>query len=261
MSSVAAGVEPHSVSAGVVQTAAPADVYLNISGIGKSFRGTRVIEQLDLQVGRGEFVSLLGPSGCGKTTLLRLIAGLLRADSGHILLDGHDLTRLPAHKRNVGVVFQNYALWPHLNVWHNVAYGLTMRRIRAAEKQARVASVLDLVQMGAYADRLPNQLSGGQQQRLCIARALAVDPQILLMDEPAQGLDIALRRELHHTFRRIRDDLGLPMLLVTHDISEALTLGDSLLLYSRGKIVQQGPPQQTFDNPNSKKDGMLLVLV
>jgi ABC-type polar amino acid transport system ATPase subunit len=189
-----AAAAPAGKFAAVPETAAvPADVYLNISGVSKSFRGTRVVEHLDLQVGRGEFVSLLGPSGCGKTTLLRLIAGLLRADHGKILLDGHDLTRLAAHKRNVGVVFQNYALFPHLNVADNVAFGLKARGQPPDEIKTTVSQSLALVHMENFAERSVLALSGGQQQRVAVARALAVRPSLLLLDEPFSALDRKLR--------------------------------------------------------------------
>jgi len=223
--------------------------YLDASGVHKQFRDTVVIAGLDLQVRRGEFVSLLGPSGCGKTTLLRIIAGLLPADRGRIDLDGADVTRLPAHKRQVGVVFQSYALFPHLTVAENVAFGLRARRRPAREIAETVARVLALVRLSEYAGRSIFVLSGGQQQRIAVARALAVKPKLLLLDEPLSALDRKLRETMQMELRHLLRDLGITAVFVTHDQDEALVLSDRIAVMNAGRIEQFGAPAAIYTRP------------
>ena len=217
----------------------------------KSFRGAQVIEALDLKVDRGEFVSLLGPSGCGKTTLLRLIAGLLRADHGHISLAGENLTRLPAHKRNIGVVFQNYALFPHLNVADNVAFGLRARRLPAEAISQTVKQSLALVHMDDFAERSVLALSGGQQQRVAVARALAVRPSLLLLDEPFSALDRKLRETMQVELRQLLRELAITAVFVTHDQDEALIMSDRIAVMNQGVIEQFEHPTRIYTQPKT----------
>jgi len=234
---------------GGLSGAPPASRYLDVAGVGKRFRDTVVIQGLDLAVGAGELISLLGPSGCGKTTLLRIIAGLLTADRGAIQLDGLDLTRLPAHRRNVGVVFQNYALFPHLTVADNVAFGLRARRRPAAEVETAVAHALALVQLGEYAHRPIGALSGGQQQRVAVARALAVKPRLLLLDEPLSALDRKLRETMQIELRHLLRNLGITAIFVTHDQDEALVMSDRVAVMNAGRIEQLGSPTEIYHRP------------
>jgi putative spermidine/putrescine transport system ATP-binding protein len=223
--------------------------YLDVEGVHRRFRETIVISGLDLGVTRGEFVSLLGPSGCGKTTLLRLIAGLLAADRGRILLDGVDVTQVPAHKRNVGVVFQNYALFPHLTVAENVAFGLRARGVPAAEVGPAVAQALALVRLETYARRSIFVLSGGQQQRIAVARALAVRPKLLLLDEPLSALDRKLRETMQIELRHLLRDLGITAIFVTHDQDEALVMSDRIAVMNAGRIEQFDAPATVYNRP------------
>ena len=203
-----------------------AEVYLRVAGIAKAYGGQTVIESLDVQVRRGELVSLLGPSGCGNTTLLRLIAGLVTADRGRITLGGRELASVPAHKRNVSVVFQNYALFPHLNVRENVAFGLRARGQSAQAAQPAVDEALALVRMGEYATRAVGQLSGGQQQRVAVARALVVNPDLLLLDEPFSALDRKLRETMQIELKSLLRSRGMTAIFVTHDQEGALAGSD-----------------------------------
>jgi putative spermidine/putrescine transport system ATP-binding protein len=223
--------------------------YLRVAGISKSYDGQSVIEALDFNVHRGELVSLLGPSGCGKTTLLRLIAGLVHADVGSITLGSRELSKIPAHRRNVSVVFQSYALFPHLNVADNVAFGLKARGVSAAETKSSVTDVLDLVQMSEYAQRPVTQLSGGQQQRVAVARALAVNPDLLLLDEPFSALDRKLRETMQIELRSLLRSRGMTAIFVTHDQDEALAVSDRIAVMNAGKIEHFADPATLYAQP------------
>ena len=207
------------------------------------------VDGIDLTITGGEFFSLLGPSGCGKTTTLRLIAGLEQPTSGQILLDGADVSNVPAHKRNVNTVFQSYALFPFLSVFDNVAFGLRNRRLQKQEITGRVEQALDLVQLRAYAKRRPRQLSGGQQQRVALARALVLNPAVLLLDEPLGALDAQLRRSLKVELKALQERVGITFLYVTHDQEEALTMSDRLAVMRDGRIVQIGTPHEVYEEP------------
>src|SRR5579859_1231372 len=207
------------------------------------------VDNIDLVVASGEFFSLLGPSGCGKTTTLRLIAGFEQPTTGRVLLDGGDVTNLPPNKRNVNTVFQSYALFPFLNVFENVAFGLRNRGVDRTTIRQRVGEVLELVHMSAYERRRPSQLSGGQQQRVALARALVLGPAVLLLDEPLGALDAKLRRSLKVELKALQERVGITFLYVTHDQEEALTMSDRLAVMRAGRIVQLGGPQQIYDEP------------
>jgi putative spermidine/putrescine transport system ATP-binding protein len=223
--------------------------FLAISGAAKSFAAARVLDNVDLGVKRAEFVSLLGPSGCGKTTLLRIVAGLLVPDAGSVRLDGAEITRKPPHRRDVGVVFQNYALFPHLTVAENVAFGLEARRAPRAEIRAAVARFLDLVHMAELADRSVRALSGGQQQRVAVARALAVRPKLLLLDEPFSALDRKLREVMQIELKRLLRELSTTAVFVTHDQDEALMMSDRIAVMNRGTIEQLADPATVYHRP------------
>jgi putative spermidine/putrescine transport system ATP-binding protein len=223
--------------------------FLDIRRATKSFGSAVVLDGVDLGVGRGEFVSLLGPSGCGKTTLLRIISGLLRADQGDVRLDGEDIGGKPPHHRDVGVVFQNYALFPHLTVAENVAFGLKARGAPAGDINATVARYLSLVHMSDFADRSVRALSGGQQQRVAVARALAVKPKLLLLDEPFSALDRKLRETMQIELKRLLRELGTTAIFVTHDQDEALVMSDRIAVMHRGRIEQYAAPQEIYDRP------------
>ncbi len=209
------------------------------------------LESLDLSIGAGEFFSLLGPSGCGKTTTLRLIAGFERPDRGRIQLQGRDLTEAPPHRRPVNLVFQNYALFPHLSVWDNVAFGPRSRRLAEGEVRRRVGELLEVVRLADLARRRPHQLSGGQQQRVALARALVNEPAALLLDEPLAALDPDLRRSMRTELQRIQRQVGITFLLVTHDREEALSLSDRLAVLYAGRLEQVGTPRQLYERPRS----------
>ena len=209
------------------------------------------VDNLNLEIGPGELFFLLGPSGCGKTTALRLVAGFYVPDEGRVFLNERDQSRVPPHKRNTGMVFQNYALWPHMDVWNNVAYGLKMRHVSDREKKQRVTRALETVQMEAYAQRLPNQLSGGQQQRIALARALVIEPDVILLDEPLSNLDAKLRLEMRSQIKEIHHKIARTMIYVTHDQAEALSMADRIAVMREGRIVQVGTPRQLYTRPNS----------
>ncbi|OZI23843.1 heme ABC exporter ATP-binding protein CcmA [Bordetella genomosp. 9] len=224
---------------------------LHLAGVTKRYGRQTVVDGLDLSVASGEFLSLLGPSGCGKTTLLRLIAGLTPCDDGSITVDGTDLTRVAAHRRNIGVVFQNYALFPHLTVAENIAFGLKAHGLPRDERAPRVRAALQSVQLGALADRPVAALSGGQQQRVAVARALATRPRLILLDEPLSALDRKLREHMQIELRRILRDAGITAIFVTHDQDEALVMSDRIALMNRGVIEQLDVPEAIYAKPRT----------
>jgi putative spermidine/putrescine transport system ATP-binding protein len=217
--------------------------------LGKSYSGTAVVSDVSLTIGQGEFVSLLGPSGCGKTTILRMVAGLVEPDRGRIVIGEEDVTALPPNKRGLGLVFQSYALFPHLTVFENVAFGLRRRKIAGAELDKRVKEALALVRLDAFGARYPRQLSGGQQQRVAIARALAPRPRVLLFDEPLSNLDAQLRDEMQIELKRLQRGLGITTLFVTHDQSEALSMSDRVGVMAKGVMQQFATPEDIYHRP------------
>ena len=224
---------------------------LTYSSIRKTFGDNVALHSFDLNVQQSELISLLGPSGCGKTTALRIAAGFEFADSGTISLAGHDISDVPAHKRNMGMVFQSYSLFPNLDVSANIGYGLRTRRVDKATAKARVAEMIDLVQLEAHAKKYPHQLSGGQQQRVALARALAIQPAVLLLDEPLSALDAKVRASLRDEIRRIQTEVGITTLFVTHDQEEALAISDRIAVMSQGRMEQLGTPTEIYRNPST----------
>src|SRR6476661_5170150 len=220
---------------------------LSLQNISKSFETTRAVNDVSLDVSKGEFFGLLVPSGCGKTTTLRMIAGLEQPDTGSIKFEGKDITTLPPERRGFGMVFQNYALFPHLNVFENVAFGLRARRRSKAEMDERVAGALELVQLPGYGKRRVDELSGGQQQRVAIARAIAIEPALLLFDEPLSNLDVSLREETRSELRELVTRLGLTAVYVTHDQEEAYALCDRISVMVGGKIMRTGKPRELYE--------------
>jgi len=226
--------------------------YLTLRSLSKWYAGHEpVVRNLNLDVAKGELVSLLGASGCGKTTTLRMVAGLVEPSAGQIVLDGGDLTAVPPYRRNIGMVFQSYALFPHLSVAENIAFGLRMRGISRRAATADVSRALALVQLDRLADRKPRELSGGQQQRVALARALIVEPRLLLLDEPLSNLDAKLREAMRDEIRRIQQALGITTVFVTHDQIEALTISDRIAVMHAGEIAQLGTPSEIYTTPRS----------
>lgn len=222
---------------------------IEVKGVNKKFGDFVALENVDVTIPSGQLTALLGPSGGGKSTLLRIIAGLESADTGAINIHGNDATRLPAQKRNVGFVFQHYAVFKHMTVAKNVAFGLEIRKRPKAEVAARVEELLKLVHLSQFAHRLPSQLSGGQRQRMALARALAVEPQVLLLDEPFGALDAKVRKELRDWLRRLHDEVHVTTVFVTHDQEEALEVADEIVVINEGRVEQVGTPDQLYDEP------------
>jgi ABC-type Fe3+/spermidine/putrescine transport system ATPase subunit len=222
---------------------------VDLQRISKSYPGLKVLDDVSLSIRSGEFFTLLGPSGCGKTTLLRTVAGFNKQDAGQVLVDGAGIDDVPAHRRNMGMVYQDYAIFPHLTVADNVAFGLQMRHVPRREIIERTGRALELVQLGGLAARLPHELSGGQQQRVALARAVVVNPRILLMDEPLSNLDAKLRVELRDDIRDLQRSLGITTIYVTHDQEEALVISDRVCIMQAGRVHQIGTPQDVYARP------------
>ncbi|MEJ8573612.1 ABC transporter ATP-binding protein [Microbaculum marinum] len=222
---------------------------LQISGLTKHFGSVLAVDSFALDVEHGAFVSLLGPSGCGKSTILRMVAGLLEPDAGTIRVAGKDVTWLPPNKRNIGLVFQSYALFPHMSVFENVAFGLRRRKVDEGAIGKRVGEALEMVRLGGLERRLPKELSGGQQQRVALARAIAPQPALLLLDEPLSNLDAKLRDVMRFELRRLQQELSITTVFVTHDQEEALTMSDRICVLSQGTLHQVGSPREIYDNP------------
>lgn len=233
-------------------------MFLSLRGVTKRFGAVVAVDHVDLDLAEGEFVCFLGPSGCGKTTLLRLVAGLEVLDEGEILLEGDDLAGLPARKRNFGVVFQSYSLFPNMTVARNIAYGLECRKWERARIEARVAEMLDVVHLGQHADKLPHELSGGMQQRVALARALAPEPAVLLLDEPLSALDAKVRESLRGEIRELQQRLGITTIMVTHDQDEAMEMADRIVVMNRGRIEQIGTAEDLYWSPETRFVGEFI---
>ena len=225
--------------------------FLDLIGLQKRFADTVAVEDFNLAIDRGEFVAFLGPSGCGKTTTLRMVAGFEVPTAGRILLDGVDIANRPPNQRNVGMVFQSYALFPNMTVGQNVGFGMMVAKKAKEETAARVREMLKLIQMAELINRYPYQLSGGQQQRVALARALALQPQVLLLDEPLSALDAKIRVELRAEIRRIQNQLGITTIYVTHDQEEALSISDRVVVMNAGRMEQVGPPFEIYNFPKT----------
>ena len=227
------------------------DGFLRLEGVGKRFGDVPAVDGVSLSIERGEFFALLGPSGCGKTTLLRMIAGFERPDAGRIVLDGEDIAALPPHRRKVNTVFQNYALFPHLDVFENIAFGLRVAKRPPREIADEVEAMLELIRMKDQRHHKPEQLSGGQKQRVAVARALVNQPQVLLLDEPLAALDLKLRQHMLMELDLIHDRVGITFVYVTHDQNEAMSLSDRIAVMHRGRIAQLGSPVEIYEAPRS----------
>jgi putative spermidine/putrescine transport system ATP-binding protein len=232
--------------------------FLELQGLSKHYAGVEAVSRCDLSIGKGEFVCLLGPSGCGKTTTLQMVAGFTQPTTGRILLDGVDITDHKPHQRGLGVVFQSYALFPHMTVEANVSFGLEMRRMPAAERRVQVAEAMELVHLGAMAKRYPRELSGGQRQRVAMARALVIQPPVLLLDEPMGALDAKLREEVQLELRALQRRLGITTIMVTHDQAEAMTLADRVILMNKGRVEQIAAPLDMYERPNGRFSSTFL---
>lgn len=235
------------------------EISLELKNIKKSFQeGEDVLESICLTVKKGEFVTLLGSSGCGKTTTLRIIAGLEQPDSGQVFLNGKDVTSLEPNQRNVNTVFQNYALFPHMNVADNIGYGLKLKKTSKAEISRRVKEMLELVQLSGFEKRKPSELSGGQRQRVAIARALVNNPEVLLLDEPLGALDLQLRRAMQHELKRLQKKLGITFIYITHDQEEAINMSDTIAVMNHGRFEQIGTPDEIYNHPKTSYVAMFV---
>ncbi|MDP2678851.1 MAG: ABC transporter ATP-binding protein [Rhodoferax sp.] len=232
--------------------------FLKLQGLVKRYGNANAVAEFSLSVNKGEFVCLLGPSGCGKTTTLQMVAGFVQPTSGQILLDGKDITGIKPDKRGLGIVFQSYALFPHMTVSDNIAFGLEMRGIAVSERRQRVGEALELVHLGPMAARFPSELSGGQRQRVAMARALVIKPPVLLLDEPMGALDAKLREEMQIELRALQRRVGITTLMVTHDQAEAMTLADRVVLMNKGQIEQVGRPFDMYERPNGRFSSTFL---
>ncbi len=227
------------------------NIHLSLKGIRKSFKSGEVLKGIDLDIAQGEFITLLGASGCGKTTTIRIIAGLDMPDEGRVILDGADITDLPPEKRNVNTIFQNYALFPHMNVADNISYGLKIRKVSKAERRAKAEEMLRLVRLEGRGDRKVSELSGGQKQRVAIARALINEPKVLLLDEPLGALDLKLRRQMQLELKRMQKQLGITFIYITHDQEEAINMSDRIAVMHKGLFEQIGTPDEIYYRPKT----------
>ena len=223
--------------------------YITLKNIEKYFGKSKVLDNINIDIEKGEFVSLLGPSGCGKTTLLRIISGLESKNSGEIYVDGKEISKVSPAKRNIGIVFQNYVLFPNLTVYENIAYGLVNKKVKKEEKEKKVNNILDKIDLKHIKHKYPKQLSGGQQQRVALARAVVLSPKILLLDEPLSALDAKVRETLRKEIKALQKDLGITTIMVTHDQEEALTMSDKIVVINEGEIMQIGAPEEVYKNP------------
>lgn len=229
------------------------NAFIDIVGVSKSFGSVTAVDNISLSIRQGEFFALLGPSGCGKTTLLRILGGLEMSGSGKVLIDGQDITHMPAHLRPTNMVFQNYAIFPHLNVEQNVAYGLRQQKLSREEQMEKVSSALAMVKLEGFEKRGAEEMSGGQKQRVALARALIKRPKVLLLDEPLGALDKKLREEMQIELRMLQQQVGITFVFVTHDQEEALTLSDRVAVMSEGGILQMDSPRQIYERPGSRE--------
>jgi spermidine/putrescine ABC transporter ATP-binding subunit len=225
---------------------------VRLERISRTFGDALAVDDVSFDVQPGEFLTMLGPSGCGKTTLLRIMAGFISPSHGDIYINDERITDVPAHKRRTAMVFQNYALFPHMTVFENLAYGLRLRKVRREEIAAKIRDALELIRLDGYGERYPRQLSGGQQQRVALARAIIINPDVLLLDEPLSNLDYKLRLAMRSEIRRIQRDTGITTVFVTHDQAEALTMSDRIVILSQGRIMQVGRPTDVYENPSNK---------
>ena len=226
--------------------------FVEFRGVAKDFGGTPAVETLNLNIEKGEFFSLLGPSGCGKSTTLRMLAGFISPSAGSIHVHDTDITRLPPEQRNIGIVFQNYAIFPHMNVFDNIAFGLVERGMERGEIRRKVEAALEQVGLGGYGARFERELSGGQKQRVALARVLVIEPEILLLDEPLSALDKKMREEMKFWIKNIQQSVGITTIYVTHDQSEALTMSDRMAVMDKGRILQIGSPVEIYENPKAR---------
>ena len=225
--------------------------YLQLSHLFKSYGSVMAVQDVNLEIQSGEFIALLGPSGCGKTTILRMVAGFERPTGGTIRLDNQEIADLPANRRDMGMVFQSYSLFPHMTAQQNIAFGLRVKRLARVQQKSRASEMLELVGLSGMGDRLPHQMSGGQQQRVALARALAISPRVLLLDEPLSALDAKVRLQLRNEIRRIQQQLQITTLFVTHDQEEALSIADRVIVMSQGRVDQAGTPEEIYLRPST----------